>query len=263
MKKNSNIARAAFVRTTLVTCAAGALFAALFSGCKEKQTAVSVAPKAVEARAPLAKATKQTAVALYTDKDGAGTPLYKENEEGKMLWFDEALYGDTITLYCLNNEPVQKNAIRRLYNGTEEAMDFVQVSYYGTDCWTRPQFITSQKNVIPAVATSDTYIYSSTDLVNAKTTKITAGTIFAVGDAITVDEIRFSQVFYYDWNTPFGKEGYVKTEAISANGSDVTATQTLAALARTKDLKPQVRKAVYEKLSALDTSISIASPDDL
>ncbi|MBR0494680.1 MAG: SLAP domain-containing protein [Treponema sp.] len=241
----------------IASCVLVLLAGVMIPSCKEKApAAASGNPTADNAGTTVSKErTLRNEIVLYFDKDGNNTPLYAENKEGKMVWADEAIPGDEIEVYeSLENasEPEVKNAIRSYTGGKEESMDFVHVRYYGKDYWTRPIFITghSKKNwhLTGMVITEDTYIYSSTDLVNAKTKKVEKGTFVAKYDSETIDGIKFFQIYYYDWSTPYGKEGYVKAETCSDSDIALQAAQVERAFSNTKDLKPFVREDVYALL---------------
>ena len=87
---------------------------------------------------------------------------------------------------------------------------------------------------------------------NAKTTKIEASYFVSVVDTTNIDNIKFAHVYYYDWNTLFGKEGFVKYSALSTAGSDVVSAQVGLALNRSKDLKPYVESEVKHALEILN-----------
>ncbi|MBQ9622516.1 MAG: hypothetical protein IJR39_04155, partial [Treponema sp.] len=190
-------------REVIASCVLVLLAGVMIPSCKEKApAAASGNPTADNAGTTVSKErTLYKAVALYYDKDGNNTPLYAEDKDGKMVWADEAIPGDEIEVYgSLDNvsEFEVKNAIRSYSGGKEESMDFVHVRYYGKDYWTRPIFIsrhgTKEHYMNGMVITEDTYIYSSTDLVNAKTKKVEKGTFVAKYDSETIDGIKFFQI---------------------------------------------------------------------
>ncbi|MCR5724100.1 MAG: hypothetical protein K6G80_03340 [Treponema sp.] len=245
----------------VVTKGCGILLAAfttlaVLPGCKEKELqATGSAGSAAKAKAASERVFRHhSETVLYADKEGNGASLCTENEDGKMVWADEALTGDEIVLFVDvdTGKPDEKKAIRLFANGKEEEMDFVRVLYFGKEYWTLPIFITNQKDAssIPAVIEEDSYNYSSTDLVNAKTTKITAGTFVAWVENIDVDGMAFVKILTYDWNTPYGKEGYVKKDVISRDSHDVLRAQVAQAMLRMKDLKPFVRETVMDAMLA-------------
>ena len=241
------------VRGALASCAL-MVIAATALGCKEKQASPQQATQASESAAKPVERTTRYEVVLYCDKDGNNTPLYVEDKDGKMVWADEAIPGDAIYAYesAEDSERLEeKNAVRRLSNGKEEAMDFVHVRYYDKDYWTRPIFITGKRHLRGAAVTADTYIYSTTDLVNAKTTKVEKGTFVAFDTSEEIDGIQFAHIFFYDWNTPYGKLGYIKLDALATSELDVKDAQTERAFAHTKDLKPFVRDEVISILEEL------------
>ena len=247
-------------RSRAVCATLALLAAALLAGCKEKQApaagAKSDAGATLSAASAPAKRQLRRQVSLYSDKDGNNTPLYAEDKDGKMVWADEILAGEYIYAYESTDRTglEEKTAVRRLANGKEETMDFVHVHDYYTDVdyWTRPIFITRLSDMNRAVVTADSYIYSSTDLVNAKTTKVAAGTFVAQLRSEEVDGIPFELIYYYDWNTPYGKEGYIKSDALSTDyADDILPAQVAQALLRAKDVKPFVRDGVMEAMGEL------------
>ena len=239
-----------------ITTALLALFA--FAGCKEKaQTTNGASGTEASAKGNADKSILYSFhTVLYRDDEGNGTPLYAENDEGKMVWADEAFAGDAISVYYLKKDgseiPETKKAIRRLYNGKEEEMEFVHVRYhvryFDEDYWTRPIFVA---NGSPRVVLEDTYLYSSTDLVNAKTTKIAKDTFVALDENMSIDGIDFCKVYCYDWNAPWGKEGYIKQGALSTSTRELFEVQTRQAMERMgSDLKPFVRDEIPRILDA-------------
>ena len=238
-------------KTLLLT----ALALLALAGCKEKARTDGGAEQGAEASA---KGNGDKSIlysfhtVLYRDDEGNGTPLYAENDEGKMVWADEAIAGDAISVYYLKKDgseiPETKKAIRRLYNGKEEEMEFVHVRYFDEDYWTRPIFVA---NGSPRVVLEDTYLYSSTDLVNAKTAKVAKDTFIACSEVTGIDGIAFCKVYCYDWNTPWGKEGYIKKDALSTSTRELLEVQTRQAMERMgSDLKPFVRDEIPRILDA-------------
>ena len=145
------------VRGALASCAL-LVIAATALGCKEKRASPQQATQASESAAKPVERTTRYEVVLYCDKDGNNTPLYVEDKDGKMVWADEAIPGDAIYAYesAEDSERLEeKNAVRRLSNGKEEAMDFVHVRYYDKDYWTRPIFITGKRHLRGAAVTAD------------------------------------------------------------------------------------------------------------
>lgn len=233
------------------------LSGAMLCSCKEKSPAAAIGNQnADNAGTTLSRERSfRDQVVLYCDKDGNNTPLYTEDKDGKMVWADEAIPGDIISAYVSleNSKTLEvKNAVRKLASGKEESFDFVHVRYYDKDYWTRPIFITGSFDFLHgSVITSDSYIYSSTDLVNAKTTKVEKGSFVARCGTETIDGINFIHIYYYDWNTPYGKEGYVKEESCSSEELVLRAAQVERAFSYAKDLKPFVREDVYALLEAM------------
>lgn len=242
-------------REVIASCVLVLLAGTALSACKEKApAAASSSQSADNAVTPLSRErTLRRGVAIYSDKDGNNTPLYAEDKDGKMAWADEAVPGSEIFAYESLESSADlevKNAVRKS-GEKEEAMDFVHVRYFGKDYWTRPIFITGVPNLDGAVIKEDTYIYSSTDLVNAKTTKVEKGTFVASQGKTSIDGINFYHVYFYSWNTPYGKEGYVKEDSCSDYYVDVYAAQVERAFSFAKDLKPYVRDEVNSVLEEI------------
>ncbi len=160
-------------KLTLVLLCAAMVFISCNKEKNNSEKNTSAAPQQQKTKAE--KKETISSVILYD-----GTPLYLENDEGKMVYADEALLGDTIRIYMEKNTIEQKEAIRLLSSGKEENFNFVHVSYYNKDYWTRDIFITNDAAVTPGLITTTTLIYNSADGTSATTKKVEEGDIVAV-----------------------------------------------------------------------------------
>ena len=246
-------------KNALLLAVSAIFFVSLILSCSKKTDSVSgedLVPAEEEKFSLVVAKEKKTlrSLALYRDKEGNGAPLYVENKDGIMVYADSAICGDYIDVYLDDfSSPETVKAVRLLSKGKDEERDFVHVRYYEDDFWTLPAFISAHGNADKAaVISEDTFIYSSRDLVNAKTKKIEASYFVSVVDTTNIDNIKFAHVYYYDWNTLFGKEGFVKYSALSTAGSYVASAQVGLALNRTKDLKPYVESEVKHALEILN-----------
>ena len=201
-----------------------------------------------------------TSVVLYD-----GTPFYVENADGKMVYADEAPSGETIRIFLKSNEIEQKEAIRLLSSGKEETFNFVHVSYYDTDYWTRDIFITNDSAVTPGVITTQAITYSAADSSSATTKKLEQGTIIAVNQASKIKDtdldIEFVEITYYN-GAAFGKKIYVKSDYVSANAADILALHTIARINSIENLNPDVREKLIEALNDLPVSEFVSEKID-
>lgn len=213
-------------KLTLVLLCAAMVFISCNKEKNNSEKNTSAAPQQQNAKAE--KKETISSVILYD-----GTPLYLENDEGKMVYADEALLGDTIRIYMDKNTIEQKEAIRLLSSGKEENFNFVHVSYYNKDYWTRDIFITNDAAVTPGLITTTTLIYNSADGTSATTKKVEEGDIVAVNESSKTKDadldIEFVEITYYN-GAAFGKTVWVKSEAVSSNAADILALQTLKKL---------------------------------
>ncbi len=213
-------------KLTLVLLCAAMFFISCNKEKNNSEKNTSAAPQQQNAKAE--KKETISSVILYD-----GTPLYLENDEGKMVYADEALLGDTIRIYMDKNTIEQKEAIRLLSSGKEEKFNFIHVSYYNKDYWTRDIFITNDAAVTPGLITTTTLIYNSADGTSATTKKVEEGDIVAVNESSKTKDadldIEFVEITYYN-GAAFGKTVWVKSEAVSSNAADILALQTLKKL---------------------------------
>ena len=236
------------------------LFAAVFFISCNKSNDNTDKKSSAEPQQQSTKAAKSETIASVILYDG--TPLYVENEEGKMIYADEALSGDIIRIYMDKNSIEQKEAIRHLNSGKEDTFNFVHVSYFNNDFWTRDIFITNDAAVTPGLITSDSIIYSSADGTAATSKKVEEGTIVAVNESSkTVDsdlDIEFIEVTYYN-GAAFGKTVFVKSDSVSSNKADILALQTLNKIDGIENLNPDVSKELADSLDKLPVSPFVAN----
>lgn len=230
---------------------------ALISCNKENNTAEKSTTPAVQKQS--SKASKKETISSVILYDG--TPLYIENDEGKMVYADEALLGDTIQVYMDKNSIEQKEAIRLLSSGKEEKFNFIHVSYFNKDFWTRDIFITNDAAVTPGLITATTLIYNSADGTSATTKKIEEGSIVAVNESSKTKDadldIEFVEITYYN-GAAFGKTVWVKSEAVSSIEADILALQTLKKIEGIENLNSDVRRQLSESLDSLPVSPYVA-----
>ena len=226
----------------------------LFVSCGDDKSSTAKNSKKDNAKS----AETISSVVLYD-----GTPFYVENQDGKMVYADEAQLGDVIRIFLKGKSIEQKEAIRLLSSGKEETFNFVHVSYYDKSYWTRDIFITNDAAVTPAVITAQSITYSAPDGTKATSKKFEPGTIIAVN--VTAKEhdldldIDFYEVTYYGGgSSPFGKKVYVKCDNISSNKADTVALQTLKKIENTKNINGDVKAILSESLNNLPVSPFVA-----
>ena len=229
--------------------------AVVFTGCNKEKKEGEAASAGSETKKSSAKTVKQetaNSIILYD-----GTPFYLENEDGKMVYNDEAQIGEQIKVYLLDDQLEQKEAIRLLSSGKEETFNFVRVSYYDKDYWTRDIFITNNALLEAGIITADTLIYSSPDGTSATSKKLEEGTVVAVNPSSkTTDtdlDIDFIGITYYS-ATPFGTDVYIKAENVMCEPADILALQTLNNITANKNLKPEIRDVILTELANLPVS---------
>ena len=222
------------------------------SGCnkseKTSQTQTEGTQTAVSAE-PQKKITTINSIALYD-----GTPLYVENEDGKMVYKDEMLLGESLKIYFADDQMEEKEAIRLLSSGKEESFNFVHVSYYDNDYWTRDIFITDNTKLQAGIILSDTLTYSAADGTSATSKKLEEGTIVAVDpeskQTDTDLDIDFINVTYYS-GTAFGKTAFIKADSVSYNAADIVANQTLSRILANDSLNPEIEDLLFDYLKSM------------
>lgn len=199
--------------------------------------------------------TTKDAIALYP-----GTPLYKENKDGKMVYADEVAKGESLSVYYNDNGVESKNAIRLLSNGKEDSFDFIRVSSQFTDedteYWTRALFV-AQEHPIANVIVQEGHIYNTAQIFDATSKKLSIGDIVALKSEINFDS-EFTPVTIYD-GTEDGKEIFVKTEILSTYKDDLIAVQTFDSIKAFEAIKPEISYELMEiMVSSLDLSSAIS-----
>lgn len=180
-----------------------------------------------------------------------GAPFYKEDSDGKMIYADRALLGETIKLYTINDLVEQKEAIRLLNSGEEETFNFVHMNYYGSDYWIRDIFITNNANIIPGIVIADTFTYSNADGISATSNKLEEGTVVAIDSSTKKTDtdlnIDFICVTYYS-GTSFGKSAFVKIQNLSDYPGDIIANQILSRLITETSIKPNIEDTIFYEM---------------
>ncbi len=229
--------------------------AVVLTGCNKEKKEGETASAGSETKNTSVKTVKQEtadSIILYD-----GTPFYLENEDGKMVYNDEALLGEQIKVYLLDGQLEQKEAIRLLSSGKEETFNFVHVSYYDNDYWTRDIFITNNSEFKPGIITADTLTYSAADGTTATSKKLEEGTVVAIDPASKQKDsdldIEFISVTYYS-GTAFGKTAFVKLENLSDTPGDIIANQTISRILANESIKPEIADILFEELEVIPTS---------
>lgn len=224
----------------------------VFASCGEEkqkpaaQTAAQTPAAAAPAKKAEEKLIEKNAIFIYQ-----GASLYEENEEGKMVWINEADDGDAVTVYYKANgeDPYTKTAIRRLSSGDEKEMDFVKVMYDEKQCWSRAIFI-STPDAVPAIITEKAFLFSEADILNMTKNSLEFGTLVAL-DSNFVDE-DFYKIITYN-GVDFGKTSYIKKSCASSNKKDLATYLTVKNMAEKKDLDVVVYREMCASLSNFDT----------
>ncbi|MDE5776262.1 MAG: hypothetical protein K2H67_05225, partial [Treponemataceae bacterium] len=197
-----------------------AFCALAFCGCSEKkadaaqvdeQMLALLAEEAAQQVAEEVQYEKVDSVMILT-----GWTLYRENSEGKMIASAETRAGDSVFVYCKDDDgkgPVEKEAIRRLQNGKEDPLVFVRVSVDDEDYWTRPIFVAVRSK--PCVAVKDGRLFSAPDMATMTKTVVEEGSILAQSSADS--EKDFACVFVYDGTTPYGKKMFALKSQVDSN----------------------------------------------
>lgn len=200
--------------------------------------------------APIKKVlTTKDAIALYP-----GTPLYTENEDGKMVYVDEVAKGDKLLVYYDGTELDSKEAIRRLNNGQEDTFNFIHVAteFSGDkNYWTRGLFFAENHSVV-GVVIEDAYIYNTAQSFDVTDSSIKQGDLVALKKDLDYESV-FTPVTIYN-GADNGKEVFIKTDLLSTLPSDVIAVQTLDRVNSIEKLEPIVKNKLMEIL--IDMNIS-------
>ncbi len=181
---------------------------ALFFSCtgKDSQAASSSGTKQESAMVQKSASSR----VIYS-----GWILYEERDDGKMYAVNEAETGDGIKIYLNEDDSVeQKNAVRHLQSGKEEAFDFIRVQYEEKDNWTRDIFVSAPEVELSWVMTEDAFAYSSPDIASITGTQVDEGTFIAAADGQIEGTNGFYKVVIYN-GRPFGKEIYLQKDTFS------------------------------------------------
>lgn len=188
--------------------------------------------------APERTLSKADGVMLYT-----GWTLYKEDKDGKMISAQESTAGDRLSVYTEGGQPVEKEAIRKLQNGTESKFTFTSVrTEDGDDLWTRNVFVGLGT---PAVVTKDDNLYSAPDLAALTATKVKAGQVIAIDGG---GDSGFAEMLLFSEKTPYGKAMYIERGSIS---SDEGLMDAMAAGKRLEELGDKVKPVVRAEVEAI------------
>lgn len=191
--------------------------------------------------------TQKAAVSLYP-----GTPLYRENSEGKMVYAEEVVKGEVLSVCydAATDQIEEKEAIRLLSSGKEDTLNFVMVAFDGEEYWTRDIFIAEADSACTVI--EEAYIYSSPENIGITSEKISAGDMLAVNLSQTPSN-GFREVTIYN-GKPYGRQVYLQDAALITSQEDITAIKTinrLKELAANPDakLKPEVAVQIEELVS--------------
>lgn len=192
--------------------------------------------------------TQKAAVSLYP-----GTPLYRENSEGKMVYADEVVKGEVLSVCydAATDQIEEKETIRLLSSGKEDTLNFVMVAFDGEEYWTRDIFIAKDSDSACTVI-EEVYIYSSPENIGITSEKISAGDMLAVNLSQTPSN-GFREVTIYN-GKPYGRQVYLQDADLITSQENITAIKTinrLKELAANPDakLKPEVAVQIEELVS--------------
>ena len=231
----------------------------LMTACSKQEGAASQQATASQqdaaASVPQRTFTQRPGVSLYP-----GTPLYRENAEGKMVYADEVVKGEVLSIYydASTNQIEEKEAIRLLSSGKEDTMNFVMVAFDGGEYWTRDIFVARESDSACTVIEEE-YIYSSPENIGITSEKISAGDMLAV-NLNQEPQNGFMEVTIYN-GKPYGRQVFLQESALITSVEDVTAIKAMSRLkelAANPDakLKPEVELQMEELVS--DMAISPA-----
>ncbi|MBD5438175.1 MAG: SH3 domain-containing protein [Treponema sp.] len=227
-----------------------AFCALAFCGCSEKK---ADAAQVDEMLALLAEESAQQVAeeVQYEKVDSVmiltGWTLYRENSEGKMIASAETRAGDSVFVYCKDEDgkgPVEKEAVRRLQNGKEDPLTFVRVSVDDEDYWTRPIFVAVRSK--PCVAIDEGRLFSAPDIATMTKAVVEEGSVLAQSSADS--EKDFACVFLYDGTTPYGKRWFALKSHVDSNPNVV---EKYATLTRIEELGDKIKPEVSDELRHL------------
>lgn len=234
-----------------LVCAVG-----LMTACSKQEGTTSASQESTKPVIPQKTFVQQSGVSLYP----GGTPLYRENAEGKMVYADEVAKGEMLSVYydASTNQIEAREAIRLLSSGKEDTMNFMLVAFDGEEYWTREIFVARDADGVCTVI-EEAFIYSSPENIGITSEKVQPGDMLAVSqDAL--DQDGFRQVTIYN-GAPFGRQVYLKSDALVTLPADVAAIKTMSRLqelAANPDAK--LKPEVLEQVTALCENMEL-SPD--
>lgn len=233
-----------------LVCAVGLMIA-----CSKQEGAISTPQESAQPSIPQKTFVQSPGVSLYP-----GTPLYRENAEGKMVYADEVAKGEVLSVYydASTSQIEAREAIRLLSSGKEDTMNFVLVAFDGEEYWTRDIFVACDVDGVCTVI-EDAFIYSSPENIGITSEKVQPRDMLAVSQG-ELGQDGFRQVTIYN-GTPFGRQVYLKSDALVTLPADVTAIKTMSRLqelAATPDAK--LKPEVMEQVTALCEDMAL-SPD--
>lgn len=173
-----------------------------------------------------------------------GWNLYEERPDGKMYSVKEVEAGDSVGIVLTSEGAVeQKNAVRHLNSGKEEALDFVHVVYDGEEYWTRNIFVSGPDAGRLLAVFEDSFIYRSPSASDIDGKQLTEGTLVAAANEQD-EALDFYKVVIYN-GTPFGREVYLKKQCL-VDGLKLEAVRAFARM--TKDTPTEVCEEVIGRI---------------
>lgn len=215
------------------------------TACSKQEETASSPQESASPSIPQKTFTQKAGVSLYP-----GTPLYRENPEGKMVYADEVVKGEVVSVYydASTNQIETKEAIRLLSSGKEDTLNFVMIAFDGGEYWTRDIFIASEADSACTII-EDAYIYSSPENIGITSEKIPAGDMLAV-NLNQEPQNGFMEVTIYN-GKPYGRQVYLQESDLITSVEEVTAIKTMSRLKELTanpdaKLKPEVEMQVKE-----------------
>ena len=228
-----------------------AFCALAFCGCSEKKADAAQVDEQMLALLAEENARQVAEEVQYEKVDSVmiltGWTLYRENSEGKMIASAETRAGDSVFVYCKDEDgkgPVEKEAVRRLQNGKEDPLTFVRVSVDGEDYWTRPIFVAVRS--YRCVSVDEGHLFSAPDMATMTKTVAKDGEMLA--HSFYAAENDFACVFVYDGTTPYGKKMYVLERQFA---SDLYTVEKYATWARVAELEDEIKPEVLDELEII------------
>ncbi|MBQ4378743.1 MAG: hypothetical protein II821_06060 [Treponema sp.] len=211
---------------------------AVFFSCKEK-----TASGGENSKAPAKEQKLSPSRIIYS-----GWDLYEERSDGKMYAVKEAECGDEIFIYLNEDNTVeQKNAVRHLQSGKEEALDFIHVVYEDLSYWTRDIFTAGPNYYYSTVVLKDAFAYSAPDGGSLSGSQVAEGSFVAMENMSTPTNDFFKVVIYN--GKPFGKEIWLKSENLAIGSGAVRTGEIVRVFSKINEKTPEkVRDEILLKL---------------